>query len=62
MYEIFQLGESVFAEQLEKRARLAAGNYQAVEIVELPVLFDQHNFRAEFLQTVAVRVEIALQC
>ncbi len=61
MDELFQLFESGFAEQLEKCAGFAAGNHQAVNLVELFRLSDEHNFRAQLFEPFAVRVEIALQ-
>ena len=60
-HEIFQLRESVFAEQLEKCPRLAAGNHQAVDLIQLLGLFHQNNFRAQFFETTAMRIEIALE-
>src|SRR5882762_4940175 len=60
-HEIFQLCESVFTEQLEKCSGLAAGDYQAVDLIQLLGLFYENNFGAEFFQTAAVRVEVSLQ-
>src|ERR1017187_5084716 len=61
-HEIFQLCESVFTKQLEKCSRLAPGNNEAVDVIQLLRLFDQDNFGAEFFEPAAVRVEIALEC
>src|SRR6202040_2513476 len=61
VHEILQLCESVFTEELEKCPRLAAGDYQAVDFIQLLGLFHQNNFRAEFFETSAVRVEVSLQ-
>src|SRR5208282_1013831 len=61
-HEIPQLRESVFTEQLEKCSRLAPGDNEAVDAIQLLRLFDQDNFGAQFLETAAVRVEIALEC
>src|SRR6266404_5618111 len=60
-HEILQLRESVFTEQLEKGPRLAAGDYQAVDLIQLLGLFHQYNFGTEFFETAAVRVEVSLQ-
>src|SRR5208282_1748075 len=60
-YEIFQLRQAVFPEQFEKCPRLASGNYQAVEVIQLLRLFHQDNFRAQLFEPAAMRVEIALQ-
>src|SRR6266478_2822094 len=57
--EILQLRESVFAEQLEKCAGFAAGNYQAVDVIQLLGFFHENNFGAEFFQTAAVRIEVS---
>src|SRR5208282_4197559 len=48
-HEIPQLCESVFTKQLEKCSRLAPGNNEAVEVIQLLRLFDQDNFGAQFL-------------
>jgi len=59
--EFFQLRESFFSEKFQERPGLASGDDQAVDVVELFGLFDEHNFGAELLEPAAVRVEIALQ-
>jgi len=59
--ELLQLLESGFAEQLEERARLAAGDDQAVDFLELFGLFNEHNFSAQLLEPFAVGVKIALE-
>ncbi len=50
-----------FAEQLQKGTRLASGNDQAIDLVELLGLAHQDNFGAQFFQAAAMRIEIALQ-
>src|SRR5271166_1627609 len=62
LHEISQPRESFFTEQLEECSRLASGNDEAVEVVQLLGLFYQDNFRAEFFESAAMRVKIALQC
>jgi len=59
--ELLELFESGVAEKLEESAGLAAGDDEAVDLVELLGLLDEHNFRAEFFETAAVSVEVALQ-
>ena len=59
--ELFQLLEAGFAQQLEKRAGLAARDDQTVDFVQLLRLLDQHNFGAQLFEPAAVRVKIALQ-
>jgi hypothetical protein len=59
--KLLQLLESCVAEKLQKCAGLPAGDHQAVDVVELLGLLDQHNFRAQLLEPAAVGVEIALQ-
>jgi hypothetical protein len=61
-HELFQLFESGFAEQFQKRARFTAGDHQAVDFVELLGLPDEHNFSTQLLEPFAVRVKVALQC
>src|SRR5439155_9148098 len=58
--ELLQLLEPGVAQQLEKCARLAAGDDEPVDLIELLRLFDEHNFRAQLFEPTAVRVEIAL--
>src|SRR5215469_5969059 len=60
-HELPELLESLRTKQLEKRARLAAGDNEPVNLVELFGLFDQHDGGAKSFQAAAVRVEIALQ-
>ena len=60
-YKIFQFVESSFAEEFQKCARFAARDDEAVDVVELLRLFDEHDFGAEFLEAAAVRVKITLQ-
>jgi hypothetical protein len=59
--EIFQLFESIFAEKFEEGAGFAAGDDEAIDGVELLGLFNEDDFGAEFFETPAVGVEIALQ-
>ena len=60
-YKIFQFVESSFAEELQKSAGFAAWDDEAVDVVELLRLFDEHNFGTEFLEPAAVGIKIALQ-
>ena len=59
--ELFQLFEPGFAQQLKKSPGLAAGDDQAVNVIELFGLLDQHNFGTQLFEPAAVRVKIALQ-
>src|ERR1700675_961349 len=59
-HEIFQFRESVFAEQLKKCPRLATGDYQTVDLVELLGLLDEHNFGSQLFEPFSVGFEIAL--
>ena len=59
--ELFQLFETFFSQQFQERAGFAAGDYQAIDVVELFGLFDEHNFGAQLFEPAAVGVEIALQ-
>src|SRR6201993_3387401 len=59
--ELFELFETARTEQFEEGARLASGNDEAVERIELLGFFDQHNFGAQLFEPATVRVEIALQ-
>jgi len=61
MHELLQLLESGFAQQFKKRARFSTGDYQAVDLVELLGLLDEHNFSAQLFEPTAVRVEITLE-
>jgi hypothetical protein len=58
--KLLELFESGFAEEFEKRARFAAGDDEAINLIELLRLFDEHNFGAQFCEPAAVRVEITL--
>ena len=60
-HEIFELREPVFTEQLEECTRLASGNDQAVDGIELLRLFDEDDLRAQLFKPSAVGVEISLQ-
>src|SRR5450432_1766832 len=59
--ELLQLCESFFSQQFQECARFAAGDDQAVDVIELVGLFDEHDFGAEFFEAAAVGVKIALQ-
>ena len=59
--EVFQLGESIFAEKFEEGAGLSAGDDEAIDGVKLLGFFDEDDFGAEFFETAAVGVEITLQ-
>jgi hypothetical protein len=59
--EVFKFGETFFAEKFEERAGLASGDDEAVDVIELLGLFDEHNLGAQLFKPAAVRVEIALQ-
>jgi len=60
-HEFLQLLETSFTEELEKCARLSSGDDEAVDGIELFGFLNQHHFRPEFFQALAMRVEIALQ-
>jgi len=60
--ESLELLKSSFSQQLQKRARLAAGNDEPVELIELFRFFDEHNFGAQLFEPLTVRVKIPLQC
>ena len=59
--KLLQLLETFFAEELEKRRGLAAGDDEAVDLIELLGLFDEHGFRSELFEPFAMRVKVALQ-
>ena len=59
--ELLELQESFFAQELEKRARFASGDDQAVDGVQLFRLLDEHNFGAQLLEPFAMGVEISLE-
>jgi len=59
--ELFELLKSGVAEELEEGAGLASGDDEAVDVVKLLGLFDEHNFGAQLFKPAAVSVEIALQ-
>jgi len=48
------------AEQLQERARLAAGNHQPIEAIEVFGIANEHNVCAELLESTAVCIEITL--
>ena len=60
VHEFLQLCEAFFTQQFQERARLAAGDDEAIDGIELFGLFDEHNLGAEFFEAAAVGVEIAL--
>jgi len=59
--ELFQLFKTGLAEKLEKGARFATRDDQAIDFVELLWLFDEHNLGAQLFEPAAVCVKIALQ-
>src|SRR5437764_5104766 len=59
--ELLQFFEPRLSEKFEKGARLASGDDQSIDLVELLRFFYQHNFSAKLLQLPSVRVEVALQ-
>ena len=56
----FSLSKARLAEQLKEGRRFAAGNHQAVDVVELLWLAHQYDFGAQLFQASAVGIEIAL--
>ena len=58
--ELLELLESFFSQQFQECAGLAAGDDEAVDVVELFGLFDEHDFGAQLFEPAAVGVEIAL--
>lgn len=59
--ELFELFESGFAKKFEKRTGFAAGNDEAIDVVELLGLFDEHDVSAQLFEPAAVGIEITLQ-
>ena len=59
--EIAELLKSFFAEQLQKRARLTAGNHQPIDLVQLLRLAHQYDLGAEFFHPPPMRVKVALK-
>ncbi len=59
--ELFKLFEAGFAKKLQKSARFATRDHEAVNVVELLRLFDEHNFRTELFEPATVGVKITLQ-
>ncbi len=57
----FSFSKPGFAQELKKSPGLAAGDDQAVNVIELFGLPDQHNFGTQRFEPAAVRVKIALQ-
>ncbi len=60
-HELLQPFEAFFSQQFQEGAGFAAGDYQAIDLVELAGLFDEENFGAQLFEPAAVGVEIALQ-
>ncbi len=58
----FNFANPAVAQDLQKRARLAAWNYEPIDLVELFWLSNLDNFGAELLEPSTVRVEISLNC
>ena len=59
--KLFQLFESGLAQQIQEGSGFAPRNHQAVDLVELLGLLDEHNFGTQLFKPAAVRVEITLQ-
>src|SRR5207244_8095929 len=53
--------DAVVAEELQDCSRLAAGDHQRVEGVELARIADEGRRRAELLEAAAMGIEVALQ-
>src|SRR5437899_11993488 len=60
-HELFELVESSFSQQLEEGAGFAAGDDEAVDLVQLLGFLDEHNFGAQLFEPAPVRIEISLQ-
>ena len=60
--KLFQLRKPSTAQDLQERARLAAWNYEPIDLVELLWLSNLDNLRAELFEPLTVRVEISLNC
>jgi hypothetical protein len=59
--KLFQLFEPGSAQQIEEGSGFAPRNHQAVDLVELLGLLDEHNLGIQLFKPAAVRVEITLQ-
>jgi hypothetical protein len=59
--EIFQLLEEEWGQQFQKRSRFASRDHQAVDRVEVFGFADEDNISAEFFESAAVGVEVALE-
>ena len=59
--ELLQFFESGFAEKFEEGTGFASGDDEAVNLIKLLRLLDEHNFGAELFEPAAVGVKIALQ-
>src|SRR6185437_4528071 len=59
-HELLELLKTFFPKKVQKCARFASGNNQAINVVELLRLFHQHHRRAQFFQPFAMRIKIAL--
>ena len=58
--EVLELLEAGFAEEFEEGAGFTSGDHEAVDGIELLGLLDKNDLCAEFFQTRAVGVEVAL--
>jgi len=61
LHELLKLFESLLPQKFEESARLAARDNEALDLIELIGLFDEHDFGTQLFEPSAVRVEIALQ-
>jgi len=59
--ELLEFLKSLFAEEFQESGRLAAGDDEAVDLVELFGFADEGDVGAEFLEPFAMRVKVALQ-
>lgn len=61
-YEFAQLAETVGPQQLQKGARLAPGDDQAIQAIQLFRFPHEDYLGAQLFEPLAVRVKVALQC
>ena len=59
-YKLLEFGEARLSQQFEKRARLASGDDEPVDVIQFFRLLDEHDLSAEFFQSASVRVKISL--
>src|SRR3984885_5385484 len=59
--KLFEPFEAIFSQQFQERAGLAAGDHEAVDLLELFGFPDEHNGGAQLFKPAAVGIEIALQ-